>query len=60
MNVNVSYDPDHYQIPQPSPYVSFIDLGRQERSQLRGPGFDEDLESAREINLTARPLPRTY
>ena len=62
MDVHIPYDPDHYLIPQQSRYVPFVDLGRQELGQeygqLRGLSFDEDLESAREIDRMVRPLPR--
>ncbi|KAH9992897.1 hypothetical protein BJV77DRAFT_408306 [Russula vinacea] len=44
------------------PICSFVDLGGQELGQeygqLRGLSFDEDLESAREIDRMVRPLPR--
>jgi hypothetical protein len=60
MDVHIPYDPDHYLIPQPSRYVSFVDLSRQECGPLRGPSFDEDPESARENDRMVRPLPITY
>ena len=61
VNVNVSYDIDQYTMtPQPSPCFSSTDSDSQERGRLRGSSYDRDLESAREIDLKAMSLPRSY
>jgi len=60
MNMNSPYDPDHCFISFPDPCVSFLDLGRHGRSQVRRPSFDGDIESTGEFNLFTKPLPRTY
>ena len=60
MNMSLPYNTDHHVISFPNrcASVSFLDLGRQERSVQRGPSFGSDLESIGEIDRSTKPLPR--
>ena len=60
MNMNLPYNTDRHIISFPNrcASVSFLDLGGQERSLIRGSSFDGDLESTGGINLNTKPLPR--
>ena len=60
VNVHTTYYSEPFLIPQPSRYVSFVDMDVDRhpslRDQSRGPSFDDDLESG----CMVKPPPRIY